>query len=118
MSQDKKPQFSHITVGSAAAASTVQSDEEDLIIIGAQEADSDVLFSEIIINERQENTSVVEKQGEIKEHDNSKNRSKEQEGGDQEIAKMPFLQKMILLFCAVAFLIAIAMVVSYRVTNG
>ena len=118
MTEDKNPQFSHITIGSPVEVRTVPTDEEDVIIIGSGAAASDALSAEAELDDSHERPVVVEKNEGRKVHDDPKSKTTDQEGEDLSMGKMPFLQKVILAFCAVAFVIAIVLVVLYRVTNG
>ena len=118
MNQDNNPKFSHIIVGNASNGNSAQKDEEEVIVIGA--VVPMVEFEEQI----EKASTAIPRTGSVGE-DSNKCETKDFEAAlpdrglseeDLQISSMPLIQKLILAFCAVAFAIAILLVVWHWIT--
>ena len=118
MNQDNNPKFTHITIGNATYECSDKKEEEEVIVIGSVVPVSDY-------EEQKEDAGHVVSQMKVAVDDAGKDgknvfETDLQADGlseeDLQITPMPLIQKLVLVACAIAFAVAIFLVVWYRIT--
>ena len=95
MDQEKQSNFSHITIGKSDKDNQSVPEEEEVITIGAMESD------------------LAEKEREVppRKKERPPALSQESDTEDDFGGPMPLMQKIVVIVCAIGFLVAIALLV-------
>ena len=113
MDQGTNPKFSHITVGKTGFEDTSQLEDEEVLTIGAVDLSAE---QQQPAQESSNSGTVakdVPKQVRKKDKDDSGPKLTEQDEEEAFGAPMPFAQKIVVIACAIGFLVVIIFLIWY-----